>query len=537
MSTSSDSQLRFGPLVRVSTEKQEQQGESLRTQRAQNERDIELLGGRIVEWYGGQEHATPGWEKKEVDRLIADAGKDKFDAVIVPHADRWSRDNTKSTEGLDAFKRYGIRFFVGVTEYDLFNPEHVLFLSLSAVIGQFQASNQVKKSVLNRIARARRGLPTCGKLPFGRTFDEATGEWGIDSKKQALVTDVANRYLAGESLPKLAKEHGVNHSNLCKLLRERCGDQWEIEFQADDLNIRETVTLTVPRLLPEETIRAVRQRLEANRTYLHKPPKPKYEYLLSGRVFCAECGYCMFGQMNPNGHRYYRHAHTERQRECSLRPRPWVPADGIERTVIRDLFGMLGNPAAIEQAIKAAIPDCEEALTRRQHLEEELAKVSRGRERVLGLVAKDLLTDGQAEKQLRELKEREAGLRSELDKLAATLAEVPDAETVRLFVEQMEDAIGPIIIIHDGEGNTYAGGNDVQSYLMMTDEDRRKLVDVALSGNLPDGKPAGVYLTPAGGTRHGPKRFTYQIRGRLLGSVMPRALPSRAPALPARRSS
>jgi site-specific DNA recombinase len=66
MSTSTNGkQLRFGALVRVSMEAQEKQGESLNVQRKNNERDVERLGGRIVEWYGGQEHATPGWEMKE----------------------------------------------------------------------------------------------------------------------------------------------------------------------------------------------------------------------------------------------------------------------------------------------------------------------------------------------------------------------------------------------------------------------------------------------------------------------------------------
>jgi DNA invertase Pin-like site-specific DNA recombinase len=532
MSESNGKPLRFGPLVRVSTEKQEQQGESLRTQRSQNERDVALMGGTIVAWYGGQEHATPGWEKKELDRLIADAGKDKYDAVLVAHADRWSRDNAKSDEGLAVFRKHGIRFFVGTMEYDLFNPDHVLILGMSVVFGRFQAANQNKKSILNRIARARRGLPACGKRPFGRIWDADKQAWTVDPAKQAMIEDVANRYLAGEQLPKLAKEYGQNHSNLCKVLRERCGTQWVLEFCAPDLNIDQKVPVTIPRLLPEQTIQAVRQRLEANRTYLHKPPRPKHEYLLSGRVFCAECGYCMFGQVNHNGHLYYRHAHTERVRECRLQPRPWVRADAIEAAVVHDLFNMLGNPAAIERAVTAAIPDCEKALNQRQHVEEELAKIGKARDRVLGLIEKDALTDAQAETKLRDLKDREAGLRAELDKLAVMLAEVPDAETVRRFVEQVGDAI----FVLDDEGNTYAGGNDVQSFLMMTAGDKRKLVDAALSGNMPDSKPAGVYITPAGGPHHGPKRFTYQVRGRLLGSAVPRALHCTIPDPPGRRS-
>jgi DNA invertase Pin-like site-specific DNA recombinase len=157
--TNATAGLRFAALIRVSTEKQEREGESLNTQRADCVRDVERLGGTITEWYGGQEHATPGWEKKELKRLIADAGKGRWGAVIVNNADRWSRDNTQSKEGLDAFRKHGLRFFVGSSEFDLFCPTHNLFLGMSAEIGQFVAANQFKKSVENRIARAKRACP------------------------------------------------------------------------------------------------------------------------------------------------------------------------------------------------------------------------------------------------------------------------------------------------------------------------------------------------------------------------------------------
>ena len=515
--------LRFAALIRVSTEKQERQGESLRTQRKQIESDVLRLGGRVVNWYGGQEHATPGFEHGEVDRLVADAAKREFDAVIVTHPDRWSRDNAKSKVGLEILRKHRIQFYVGATEQDLFNPTHRLFLGMSAEFGEFQALNQSKKSIENRIERARRAAPTAGKLPFGRTFDKAAGNWGVDEKKVAMIRDVAERYIAGESLTMLAKEYRTNHANLCKTLRERCGDEWVIEFRVEDLDIHETVTIAVPRLLPEKTIRQIRQRLVANRTYVRSGGRPKYNYLLSGRVFCDACGYTMCGQANGNGDRYYRHAYSDRERPCLLKePRPWVRADKIEAAVVHDLFKMLGNPAAIERAVKAAVPDCEKALKQRDRIEAELAKIDKVRSRILSLIEKDAITDGQAENKLREQKDREAEYRSQLDKLATTLSDVPDAETVRIFVER----IGESIFLLDDEGNQYAGGNSVASFLAMTEEDRRELIDFAFGPPLPDGTPTGVYLTPAGGERFGPKRFSYALRGRIGGNskrVMPRS--------------
>ena len=54
---------RFASLIRVSTEKQERQGESLRTQESQIKAAVAELGGVIARRYAGQEHATAGWER------------------------------------------------------------------------------------------------------------------------------------------------------------------------------------------------------------------------------------------------------------------------------------------------------------------------------------------------------------------------------------------------------------------------------------------------------------------------------------------
>ena len=355
-----------------------------------------------------------------------------------------------------------------------------------------------------------------------------------------MIEDVATRYLAGEALPKLARKYGVNHSALCKTLRERCGEDWSIEFRADDLDIRETVTMRVPRLLPEGTIRQVHHRLAANRTYVRSGGQPKHEYLLSGCVFCAECGYNMMGQTNHNGRRYYRHAHREKAADCPLRPRPWVRADLIEKDVLRDLFNLFGNPTMIERAVKAAIPDCDSALKKQKQIEAELAKIARKRNTYLNLIDKETITEEQARNKLRELKEREADYRSRLDKITMTLANVPDEEALRLFVERIPTTIligervgafptrkveGEAIFIHDGEGNNYEGGNSLSTWLKMTGKEKRELVASVFSIPLDDGSPAGVYISPAGGSPHGRKRFTYELRGRLMGvgRVVPRS--------------
>ena len=135
--------------------------------------------------------------------LLADAEKKRkqFDAVMVFDASRWSRDNEKSKAGLRILRENGIRFFTLTQEFNLTQPTSILFLGMSAEIGEFQARQQKQKSVLSCIERAKRlGAPTSGRRPFGRTWDKEAQKWGVDEKKKAMIEDVAKRYLAGHSL-------------------------------------------------------------------------------------------------------------------------------------------------------------------------------------------------------------------------------------------------------------------------------------------------------------------------------------------------
>jgi hypothetical protein len=185
---------------------------------------------------------------------------------------------------------------------------------------------------------------------------------------------------------------------------------------------------------------------------------------------------------------------------------------------------MFGNPAQIKRAITSAVPDCDKLLKRRAALSGEVDKVSKGRERLLSLIVKGVLSDEQAESQLAELQAREATLRQELDRLAVTLANMPSEEQINVYVDQ----VGSSILLYDDTGDgEYAGGNSLGTWLTMTAADKRRLVDAVFSRPLPDGTPSGVYVAvnPDWKGRYR-KRWLYTIRGQMefeavLGAVKP----------------
>jgi site-specific DNA recombinase len=490
--------LRFAPLIRVSTEKQEKQGESLETQKKQIQQYVKNLDGYIPDccWkYSGQEHATEGYERKNLDQLLKDSGNDIFDAVIVCDASRWSRDNENSKAGLKILKKNGIRFFVGTSEFDLFLPQATLFLGMSTEMNEFFALEQTRKSMLNRIERAKKGMPTGGKLPYGRIWDKQRKEWSVDEEKVKNIRWAADQYLKGESMHKIADTLNMNMQNLWKVLNKRSGDTWELSFYSEKLNIDESVEIKIPRLFPQETFDRIRERAESNKTYNHGHIKNKY--LLSRTVFCGHCGYAMFGQTNHSTRRYYRHQRF-RKRECDVGC--WVRADDLEDAVMVHLFSMYGDIENMEKAMLRAIPNSSkvaELRKQKQILEGQLEKAEKERQRLIKSIAKGIISDAEATKVIQGIRDREMLLTEEIEKIRPQIEKVPTEKQIKMKAELIKRTLEGI----------YARPGRMSK---MSFEDKRKIVQTACGGKDAKGNRYGVYVKKP--DKIG-EPITYEIRG------------------------
>ena len=499
---------RFAPLIRVSTEGQAKRGESLKTQKSQIMQYVKSLKGVIPEscWkYSGQEHATPEQERIKLDRLLEDSSKDIFDAVIVCDASRWSRDNLKSKEGLNVLRTNGIRFFVGTTEFNLFSPEHCFYLGMNAEIGEFQARQQSLKSIMNRIERAKQNRPTSGFLPYGRTYSEKNG-WGLDAKKVAGIQWAAARYLEGMSIVEIAKNLGMNFSNLWKVLNQRSGDKWEIRFRSKPLNIDETVELTIPRLLDEGTVAAIKEKAKANKTYTHGHSKNKY--LLSRMIFCGKCGYTLMGQTNKGDKRYYRHPRRG-IKVCSMRK--WLPANEIENSVLIHLVTTLGDTEKIRKAVERATPNPDKIsrlMDEQTNIEKELKGIDARREKVVFAVADGLMEGQEIKKAMDKIRDREKALKRRLETVKAQLVGAPDPSRIKALSKLA------LNVLRD------SSKRKPEMIFNRPYEWKRNLVEHAFAGTDSKGNRLGVYIHETGDEKQ-PWRF--EIRGVLESAIL--ALP------------
>jgi len=495
--------LRFAPLIRVSTEKQAARGESLRTQKKQIIQYVELLGGVIPEhcWkYSGQEHATAEWERRKLNQLLTDSGRDLFDAVIVCDVSRWARDSKKSKEGTDILKKNGIRFYIGTSESDLYNPDHILFLCMATGFSEFQANTQSMKSITNRIERAKQGLPATGKWPSGRTFID--GKWGIVTEFQNKILRAAEMIIGGTPLKQTSEVLGINRAGMRQTLLERCGDTWHQNFRADRFKINESIPTKVPRLLPDDMIQAVKLRLQQNKTIFHGQIKNKY--LLGRMILCGHCGNALFGQTS-KGKQYYRHANCAHFTN--------IPAAFVEDAVMVHLFSFFGNRAAMEKAIQAAIPDfgeIDKLETNKGEMDQEIKQIKTDRDRLLDLALKGVIEDSDLKEKMTRLRERESLLKDQIAGIKQKLCNIPSAETVGQKADLLKSHIESI----------YSSGLE---FAEMDFDEKRKLLQLAFTGQDPDETRPGVYIT-----KDGENDWSFEIKGVIPGTTIRDFLPLEA---------
>lgn len=151
---------------------------------------------------------------------------------------------------------------------------------------------------------------------------------------------------------------------------------------------------------------------------------------------------------------------------------------------------------------------------RQERIVGEMAKITKARERILALIAKGILTDEQAEKQLNDLNRQEAKLTGDLERLQETLENVPSPETIKAVAEQVSSTF-----------KKYTGGRRLSSARVvakvnyankaldaMTWDDKRTFVEMVFSGKTLEGKRMGVYVEQRGDRR----RWQYAIHGHLI---------------------
>jgi DNA invertase Pin-like site-specific DNA recombinase len=144
-------------------------------------------------------------KRPELDRLMADAHRRRFDAVVVWRFDRFARSVSHLLRALETFKALGVEFVSLSEQVDTSTPTGKMVFTVLAAVAELERSlivERVRAGLRNARAKGRRlGRPRAivnvSRLVFlrgqGHSWAQITAETGISK-------GTAQRALAG--LPK-----------------------------------------------------------------------------------------------------------------------------------------------------------------------------------------------------------------------------------------------------------------------------------------------------------------------------------------------
>lgn len=276
-------------------------------------------------------------ERPEFQRLIADAKRKKFEAVVVYKTDRFARNKYDSAVYKRELKRNGIQIFYAA-EAIPDGPEGIILESLMEGLAEYYSAELAQKIKRGMHESALKCQSTGSGRPLGYRVDEQK-HFQIDPEAAQTVQTIFEQYIKGESnaaICELLNSRGLrtaqgkpfNKNSINRIIKNR---KYIGEYRYHDI----VVEGGMPAIISKDTFNLAQAEMERRRT--RKAPKsPKAEYLLAGRLFCGHCkgpmqGVSGTGKSGNKWYYYYCGNTRGKNKTCDKKQ---VSRDRLERAVV-----------------------------------------------------------------------------------------------------------------------------------------------------------------------------------------------------------
>jgi site-specific DNA recombinase len=407
--------------------------------------------------------------------LLQEARLKKFDQVLVYKLDRLGRETKLIWEAVAELENCGVRVRSMTEEFDSQTPTGRLMITMLSGFAALERDVIRERSMegTNRVAQS--GAWLGGIVPYGyRKEGEKRGARlvlseepipcldlseaeiirtiyrmaAIEKKSCFTIADHLNRlavpcaYVRDDRMVSRGKRK-TRTSGLWRPARVRnllvsttYMGQHQYGKRSRNPN-RQLINRVVPAIVSEEVWQKAQKTLKSN--VLFSKRHSSRQYLLRGLMKCGLCGLTFIGFSNrrPSGKQefYYRcnGKHGTRGiygangQRC---PSKDVNGDFLEQTVWKDAEGFLRDPKSVieqlQQRMAAERSDSKRTRERLARLEDALAGKGIERDRILGLFRRGRISEPDLDGQMDQIDREEAGLRANIEDLAATLRGVAD---------------------------------------------------------------------------------------------------------------
>jgi len=142
--------------------------------------------------------AYSGKRRPDYERMLSDLGDGLRDAVLIYHVDRLTRRPIELEQFLDVLGVAKVRHvrFVNGGDLDIGSGDGLMVLRMLLAVAANESATKSRRVKRKMLQNAELGKPHGSGRPFGYEADQLS----IRPDEAQLIRDLADRYLAGESL-------------------------------------------------------------------------------------------------------------------------------------------------------------------------------------------------------------------------------------------------------------------------------------------------------------------------------------------------
>ncbi len=297
----------------------------------------------IIDTYIDRAKTGRNDNREAFQRMLKDSASHTFSCIHVYALDRFSRNRYDSAIHKATLKKNGIRL-ISATQPISNSPEGILLESLLEGLAEYYSVELAQKVARGRKESVIKGQYVGGYVPFGYKIENK--KYVINETEAQIVQLIYKLYLSGMSYKEivdyLRQENVYTHRNkpfasnaVITILKN--------QTYTGILKCGEIINeKAIPPIIDKNTFSEVQLKMSIHTKSCSKSPE---NFLLTGKIFCAECGENIIGDSGTSrtGKTYYYYccSNRKRARGCKL---PKVSKEKLEDFIYKLAKHQLAMP-------------------------------------------------------------------------------------------------------------------------------------------------------------------------------------------------
>ena len=294
--------------IRVSTDRQAKEGESLEAQEDALYSYCKERNYIVVDKYIDGGETGQKIKRTNFQRMMEDVKANKIDLILMTKLDRWFRNIADFYKIIETIQKHNVDWKTIWEDFDTTTASGQFWLNISLSIGQLEAQRTSERinEIFNHKYHVQKTVCT-GMAPYGYKIENK--KLVVDEEKAKNIVALFEHYKKTNNLNETANWFRTNCENKSTTVIKKYLRNPIYIGKFRTTRTKEIIEDFAPRIISDDLWKDVQRLIQinvknnkGNPNAIHHNSTP---YIFTGLLVCKECGHILSGKANTGGIHYY----------------------------------------------------------------------------------------------------------------------------------------------------------------------------------------------------------------------------------------